>query len=919
MQLFNTARRLVAGCAFLLLSQFPFAYGQSLSFLLTPSYADPTNQPIEAIAPVVADFNGDGKLDMATSLGNVLLGNGDGTFRMGTSFAPFPDVIAVDGFAEADVNGDGKPDLVMLWLMDSGTSKIAVFLGNGDGTFQAPIVTDPGVRLGGALVGDVNGDGKPDVVAFGSGSPSLFVFLGNGNGTFTALAPNASIPYFQLMADFNGDGKLDLAWVNDGSVYVYLGNGDGTFQAPVVSNVLPTDGSESLSAEGDFNGDGKLDVVVSISDIQISEVLLGNGDGTFQSPSPSIAAYGAAAVGDVNGDGKLDLVVNGTIGIDSQGCFDQVFLGNGDGTFTPGGSYSTASSASASPVLADFAGNGKLDAAVEGQAVSTVYNASPESVFVLVGNGDGTFQGMPQLTNPAAAVADFNGDGKPDVATLSYSPLAGQVVNILLNTGTLPPPVSNSYSLGAGVTAQNLVAADLRNNGKTDLVIPTSVGSTGTAQIETMLGNGDGTFAAPSVVATLSTGEQVPVLIVGDFNNDQKPDVAAILLNGGSTSVYILLGNGDGTFGAPTSYFVGQSPVALVAADFNGDGNLDLAVATTAGIAIMLGKGDGTFQSPTYIGSSYVSLITGDVNGDGKPDLVAYEQLDSDAPPLQVFLGNGDGTFQTLPTFGTGSNGGLALADFNGDGKPDLITNAAPVEGVPVRLAVYPGNGNGTFGSPIYFLASAGAPIFVSDFNGDGSLDVLAGSEFFVNTTPATPPPSPGFALAPASGSPTSQTIAAGKTAMFSLDVTPSGSFTGTVNLSCAITPVATPSPSCSLSSSTVQISGTGSQSFTVAVGTTAPVTTAIAPHPGFLPPPGPLICIFILLGATWLGVRKRKLALAVGTSALAFVLVFGVSCGGSGSTPKTSSGTPAGTYTATVTATSGSLSHNAALQVVVQ
>ena len=338
--------------------------------------------------------------------------------------------------------------------------------------------------------------------------------------------------------------------------------------------------------------------------------------------------------------------------------------------------------------------------------------------------------------------------------------------------------------------------------------------------------------------------------------------------------------------------------------------------ATSAGIAIMLGKGDGSFQSPTYVGSSYVFLITGDVNGDGKPDLVAYERLASDAPPLQVFLGNGDGTFQMLPTFGSGPNsiGGLALADLNGDGKPDLIANVAPV-GLLFRLAVYPGNGDGTFGSEIDFLAPAGSPIFVSDFNGDGKPDVLAGPEFFVNTV--TPAP-PDFALGPTSGSPTSQTITAGQTANFSLKVTPSGSFTGTVSLSCAITASATPAPTCSPSSSSVQISGTGAQSFTVAVGTTAPVTATTAPQPGFPPNPRLFLCTFILLGSTWLGMRKRKLVPAMAASALMFALLFGVSGGGSSSS-HTGSGTPAGTYTATITATSGSLSQNTALQVVVQ
>jgi hypothetical protein len=222
-------------------------------------------------------------------------------------------------------------------------------------------------------------------------------------------------------------------------------------------------------------------------------------------------------------------------------------------------------------------------------------------------------------------------------------------------------------------------------------------------------------------------------VVAGDFNNDHKADVAAIITFGrrSGSSLFLLLGNGDGTFGSPTSFFVGQNTVAIGAADFNRDGNLDVAVATDAGIAILLGNGDGTFKGPAYMGTSFGQLIAADVNGDGIPDLIAGP---ISTGSVQVFLGNGDGTFHALPPFGSTLNG-FALGDTNGDGKLDLITSAGP------GLAVFLGNGDGTFSAEVDFrsISGGGPQIIAADFNGDGLADVLAGTALFVNTTP--PPP----------------------------------------------------------------------------------------------------------------------------------------------------------------------------------
>src|SRR5580658_7404460 len=378
----------------------PVANGQ-VSFFTPPTYAG--SGPI-----FVADFNGDGKPDILASDGTLNLGKGDGTFTTGTPVTGTP-------LAVADFNGDGKPD-----VLEQGTGTLLVLLGNGDGTFQAPISTASGASLGPVAAGDLNGDSKADVVGVFNGS--LMVYISNGDGTFKSEpAYNIGVsPTLLSLGDFNGDSKTDVALSASGNggagtEIVFLGNGDGTFQAtPKTSAGLYSilDDYENAAA-GDFNGDGKLDLVVSgCNALNCSpssvNIFLGNGDGTFQAPvaAISIASLGAplAAV-DLNGDGKLDLVVGGAVA--------EIWLGNGDGTFSNVASYLTSSTGfngSGVVVVADFNGDGKADVAVENN--------------VLLGNGNGMFQGINTVSLGGSAnalvVGDFEKSGTPDVAAVSY-------------------------------------------------------------------------------------------------------------------------------------------------------------------------------------------------------------------------------------------------------------------------------------------------------------------------------------------------------------------------------------------------------------------------------------------------------------------------------------------------------------------
>jgi serine/threonine protein kinase/Flp pilus assembly protein TadD len=338
----------------------------------------------------VADFNGDGILDLAVAnFGgdggghpgtlSILLGKGDGTFQAAVNY---PTGLTPSGVGVGDFNGDGIPDLAVSNIF---SATLSILLGNGNGTFQAAVNYPAGQFPGSVVVADFNGDGVLDLAVTNLVNNSVSVLLGNGNGSFQAplgFASGGNFPFFMVAGDFNADSVPDLAVANykSGTVSIFLGNGDGTFQA--AGNYATA--SPGSIVVGDFNGDGKLDVAVANA-IQGGtsgsvSVLLGNGDGTFQAsvgyPTGPILNFQppqGMTVGDVNGDGTPDLVVVFGGGV-------LVLLGNGDGTFqTTPISYLAGVVANAVAV-GDFNGDGKPDLAVT--------NGSPNGgVSILINDG----------------------------------------------------------------------------------------------------------------------------------------------------------------------------------------------------------------------------------------------------------------------------------------------------------------------------------------------------------------------------------------------------------------------------------------------------------------------------------------------------------------------------------------------------
>jgi hypothetical protein len=333
------------------------------------------------------------------------------------------------GIAAADFRNDGNQDLAI--ALDS--QSIAVSLGNGDGTFQKPVVYQSGSSVEWLATGVLTSSGNADIVVANGGANALSLFLGNGDGTFSppSLIRTPQDPGFVLIGDFNGDHVPDLAVADSSYISPYItilpGNGNGTFGTPI--NTKPPYVLYAFTA-GDFDHSGTLDLAVNAykDATSLLEILLGNGDGTFTQGEEFTfdAPVGIPAVADFRGDGRLDIAV-------PEGGSVQVLLGNGNGTFAAPVTYS-ASLFVETVVLGDFNGDGKQDIVAVGSIPGSL---GPSGFSLLLGNGDGTFQ--PPIFFPAtpldacyAAVADFNGDGMPDLAVTDGHSAS---FTTLLNTG----------------------------------------------------------------------------------------------------------------------------------------------------------------------------------------------------------------------------------------------------------------------------------------------------------------------------------------------------------------------------------------------------------------------------------------------------------------------------------------------------
>jgi hypothetical protein len=365
--------------------------------------------------------------------------------------------------------------------------------------------------------------------------------------------------------------------------------------------------------------------------------------------------------GDFNHDGIVDLAVASVV---YPGPEVQVFLGKGDGTFRRPAAYDVGPG-SGPITVADLNGDGNLDLVVVNGPCSI--ELCYDSVSVLLGNGDGTFGSPVSYSTPhgpaAIFLGDFNGDGKLDIATLNQS----------------------DYTATCNC-------------------------------VEILLGNGDGTFQEPAIITPLQGNPEA--LVAGHFGGSKNLDLAVTLEHISSDTVQILPGNGDGTFQTGESYDLAPECESIIAADFRNNGKTDLAIGEFEGrgVAVLLGKGNETFERPVvYKAGTPLGVAAADMNGDGILDLIAVTT--GNTLPLhgftEILLGNGDGTFQSQTSYPTGEfPWGIAVADFNGDHRPDIVVsdeggnqefiflNTGTVAFSPTNLLEFPKQRHGTTSKP---------------------------------------------------------------------------------------------------------------------------------------------------------------------------------------------------------------------------
>ena len=587
-----------------------------------------------------------------------------------------------------------------------------------------------------------------------------------------ASLPAGALPSGVVTGDFNGDGKLDWAVANagDNSLDLYLGDGDGTARLPVIIQLLGQ--SPVAVAAADLNGDAKLDLVVAESDGQTIGVLFGNGDGTFQ-PEVEISLPVvplAVAIADLNGDGRPDLLV-GIASTDAHLNYFVALLNGGSGHF---GSPIFAPSPTPNQFvdgeefsIADVNGDGIPDVLVTGT------NAEGTVVQVFLGQGDGTFtvgeqvdeSGGPDRDVTNAVLVDVNGDGCADVVDVDTIAL------VHIFPGDCKGNFDNQTNFqvyGVGDIGFGLAVADLNGDGQPDIIVGGVPGGPG---------GGFGTETGNTMTVRFSTGKgqfgpaQVYrgdpgmfALTVADLHGNGRPDVVTANQDANTTTVYV--NNGSGGFGPPQGGYDGfeegtpTSPTnapdsRFVVADINGDGKPDLGLVefgegfgSDVKLAVMLNQGNGQFSAPILSGAlgpntalSVSDFVFADFRKTGKSDFLAeaFDGTGASSPQLLYAQNTGNGQFSaavSIPfsTQGDFGLGAIGVGDFNKDGNLDFaVTTATGPAGNPDQLTVYLGHGDGSFTQSyeVNFgsgLADEISPwpqgLWVGDANGDGKQDI---------------------------------------------------------------------------------------------------------------------------------------------------------------------------------------------------
>lgn len=609
----------------------------------------------------------------------------------------------------ADMDGDGDLDVVTVDLQDQEAGTVSVSLNNGAGGFAAPASYPVGAGSAWLAVGDLNQDGRPDVVVSNSqaeNNVAVTVYMNSGSGTLisphTLTAPPATYPLGIAIGDWNGDGQADVAVALSmaGQVKVFWGNGTGNFPTSTAVNLPSTFMPYDLAA-AQFDGDGHLDLVVT--NLNGAKVFYGTGSGFVAGPYldnvPTNSDH--VATGDFDNDGHPDFVTTGQA--------MTLFLNDGTGhgwirQFTAVGENPVGIAAS------DFDGDGNLDAA------AALYLGAAVSVYY--GDGAGNFPvrqdwGVGLAPNDVA-IGDLNGDSRPDVVAPS-SDLSRTDFQVVLNLGGRTFHARRDFDVIGD--AQGFAVADFSGDGNPDVIV--AVYQSNNDNLKLIRGNGDGTMADPVLVETF--GNNIPTnVIAADFNEDGWMDAAASIFSPGN-DMRVWLNDGQGALLPSVVYAAMGNPGSLAAGDIDGDGHLDAIVVNSAmtdnTISVFIGLGNGTFlsgyQLPTLLSPSDVAIA--DFDKDGDLDVLITHL---GAQSILLFVNNGLGGLASV-AFNLGViQSSPRVADLDADGWPDVALTTG------VASVLFNNHTGGFILQQGSVIASGG--VGFADFDRDGDLDIVA-------------------------------------------------------------------------------------------------------------------------------------------------------------------------------------------------